>query len=578
MWDLVDNRSDIARLEDQFAPFIQPLFGTSDETLEAGYFNGTIFRFPLRMQAGQSDLCQTVYSPQKVKDLFNLLEADAHSLLLFLKSLKTIEVYEKVDSDLAPTMLMTVKISQNTEMEITTKRAELIEQIGQRQCGSIQSAVSVTYNMTTELTQQRHVETEPEVTKCCWVISQFYGCDEDVSSVREFSSTLGVLPWVAVAVLVESTEEIVSGFRDRPHGHIFCFLPLPREPESPTGLRVHVHGYFAVEQNRRHIKRRTSEQINEKITDEAILWNEYLINCLLPKALVNLAQYIAESWSVENAVLHRNLMYSVIPDMAAVTIYWKPLAVAFYQQLPSLPVFYSPVNEGRFLQMKDVLFDDIEDTSCLTELIRRILFLNQTDLASVPSYILQQLGSSAARVPARLVCTALKNAELRQMLEDSEIMLLLRYLVDGLKGQESVIASDVWHIASRLNIVLCSDSDSATACLQCGNELVGFLEQHCYLLAATVPSCSDSLLNLLKQVRWVPVMRCRPDRYPKPLPFHGENYGSLLACPSDVLSSEHCFLVGSVKQCLDTSVSNIARLAAEFELTREPNIDDVAAV
>jgi len=83
--------------------------------------------------------------------------------------------------------------------------------------------------------------------------------------------------------------------------------------------------------------------MNEKITDKAILWNEYLISCLMPKALVNLAQYIAESWSAENAVLHRNLMYSVIHDMAAVTIYWKPLAVAFYQQLPSLPVFYSPV-------------------------------------------------------------------------------------------------------------------------------------------------------------------------------------------------------------------------------------------
>jgi len=41
--------------------------------------------------------------------------------------------------------------------------------------------------------------------------------------------------------------------------------------------------------------------------------------------------------------------------------------------------------------MKDVVFDDIEDTSCLTELIRRILFLNQTELVSVPSYILQQL-------------------------------------------------------------------------------------------------------------------------------------------------------------------------------------------
>jgi len=138
MWDLVVNRSDMARLEDQFAPFIQPLFGVTAETFEAGYFNGTIFRFPLRMQAAQSDLCQTVYSPQKVKDLFNSLQADAHDLLLFLKSLKTIEVYEKLSSEVAPTMLMTVRISESTEREVTTKRAELIEKIAEWQSGSIQ--------------------------------------------------------------------------------------------------------------------------------------------------------------------------------------------------------------------------------------------------------------------------------------------------------------------------------------------------------------------------------------------------------------------------------------------------------
>ena len=422
----------MARLEDQFAPFIQPLFGVTAETFEAGYFNGTIFRFPLRMHATQSDLCQTVYSPQKVKDLFNSLKADAHDLLLFLKSLKTIEVYEKLSSEVAPTMLMTVRISDSTEREVTTKRAELIEQIAEQQSGSIHSAVSVIYNMTTELIQQRCAVTEPEVTARHWVISQFYGYDADMSSVKELSSSLCLLPWVAVAVPVQSSEEIIFGYRDKPRGHVFCFLPLPREPESPTGLRVHVHGYFAVDQNRRHIKRRTAEQMNEKITDKAILWNECLVSCLLPRALVNLAQYFANSWSPENALLHRNLIFSVIPDVAAVTVHWKPLADAFFQQLPQLPVFYSPVNQGRFLQIKGVLFDDIEDTSCLTELIRRILFLNQTDLVSVPLYILQKLGSSAARVLARLVCTAVKNTASRLMLTDDERMLLLRYLVDGL--------------------------------------------------------------------------------------------------------------------------------------------------
>jgi len=442
MWDLVNNRAEISHLVDQFAPFILPQFGISAKTFEAGYFSGTVFRFPLRMQAGQSDLCQTVYNPSKVKDLFHSLEADAHNLLLFLKSLKAIEVYEKLSDDVAPTMLMTVRMSPSSEVEVTAKRAELIEQIGKQQSGSIHSAVSVVYTMTTELIQQRLPETK--VTTRSWVISQYYGCDEDMSSTRELNNALHLMPWVAVAVPVH------SDFRDRPHGHVFCFLPLPCEPESPTGLRVHVHGYFAVDQNRRHIKRRTAEQMNAKITDEAILWNEYLIRCLLPKALVSLAQYIAESWSVENAVLRRNMIFSVIPDVAAVTTHWKPLAVTFFQQLPLLPVFYSPVSEGRFLQMKDAWFDDIEDSSCLTELIRCILLQNQTDLVSVPSYIIQQLGSSAAHVPARLVCTALKNTESGLMLKDNERMLLLRYIVDGLgSNMEDIVGAKLLPLADK---------------------------------------------------------------------------------------------------------------------------------
>lgn len=427
MWDFVADRTEIARLEDQFAPFLQPLFGVTAKTFETGYFNGTIFRFPLRMEADQSDLCQTVYSPQKVKDLFHSLEADAHILLLFLNKLKSIEVYEKMSNSVAPTLLMTVKISQSTEEEVTAKRAELIEQIDKWQTGGIQTPVSVTYTMTNELIQHQHPETK--VTTHSWIISQFYGCDVDVSSAKKSSNSLHLLPWVAVAVPVQSDD-----FRDRPRGHIFCFLPLPCEPESPTGLRVHVHGYFAVDQNRRHIKRRTAEQMSEKITDEAILWNEYLICCLLPKAFVSLAQYIAKTCSVENAVLRHNLIYSVIPDMTAVTVHWKPLALNFFQQLPQLPVFYSPVNQGRFLPMKDVWFDDVEDVDSLTGLIRRILLENQTDLVSVPSYILQQLGSSAARVPAKLVCTALKNIDSGLSLKGTERMLLLRYLVDGLSS------------------------------------------------------------------------------------------------------------------------------------------------
>jgi len=428
MWDLIADRSDIVRLADQFTPFIQPLFGVTAKTFETGFFNGTVFRFSLRMQTGQSDLCQTVYSPQKVKDLFNSLEADAHDLLLFLKSLRSIEVYEKLSSESEPKMLMTVRVSSSAEEEVKSKRTELIERINELQTGCIESSVSVVYTMTTELVRQQELATE--VTTRDWLISQFYGGTADVLSVKEYSDALGLLPWVAVALPVRSAEE-VSGFRDQPGGHVFCFLPLPREPESPTGLRFHVHGYFAVDQNRRHIKTRTAEQMNERITDQAILWNEFLVSSLLPKALVGLALYVAETWSAESALHHRDLIFSVIPDMTAVTVHWKPLADEFFRELPSLPVFYSSADQGRFLRLKDVCFDNIEDTSCLTELIRRILLLHQIDLTSVPEFILNQLGSAAARVSARTVCAALKSAEPQLSLTDDDRMILLTYLVDG---------------------------------------------------------------------------------------------------------------------------------------------------
>jgi len=459
MWDLIAARSDIVRLADQFAPFIQPLFGVTAETFETGYFNGTVFRFPLRMQAGQSDLCQTVYSAQKVKDLFNSLEADAHDLLLFLKSLRTIEVYEKLSDENEPKMLMTVRVSSAAEEEVKSKRAELIEQINELQTGCVENAVSVLYAMTTELVRQQPLE--PEMTTRNWLISQFYGGTADVSSMKEYSDALGLLPWVAVALPVKSTEE-VSGFRDRPGGHVFCFLPLPREPESPTGLRVHVHGYFAVDQNRRHIKTRTAEQMSERITDKAILWNEFLISSLLPKALVGLALYVAGTWSTESALLRRDLIFSVIPDTAAVTVHWKPLVDEFFRELPSLPVFYSPADQGRFLQMKDVCFDSVEDTSCLTELIRRILLLHQTDLVSVPEFVMSQLGSAAARVSARTVCMALKDIEPQLSLTDDDRMILLTYLVDGLGSDvEELVGAQLLPLADGTWVEFrrCTDDD-----------------------------------------------------------------------------------------------------------------------
>ena len=75
---------------------------------------------------------------------------------------------------------------------------------------------------------------------------------------------------------------------------MFCFLPLPLEKKSPTGLRFHVHGNFAVDQNRRHIKWPSADRDATRLTDDALIWNHFLVNVVLPKAAIGAIEYLTQ--------------------------------------------------------------------------------------------------------------------------------------------------------------------------------------------------------------------------------------------------------------------------------------------
>ena len=76
-----------------------------------------------------------------------------------------------------------------------------------------------------------------------------------------------------------------------PQGHLFCFLPLPLESKSLTGLPVHVNGFFALSQNRRHLKWPSADQ-DETLTDKSLLWNKGLLQEVLPKAYAELILHV----------------------------------------------------------------------------------------------------------------------------------------------------------------------------------------------------------------------------------------------------------------------------------------------
>ena len=94
-------------------------------------------------------------------------------------------------------------------------------------------------------------------------------------------SSLSYLPLVGVAMaLPSSPQDPVLEIQ----GHVFCFLPLPVQKTSLTGLPVHVNGFFALTQNRGHIKFPTAEQEGHLLTDKCLKWNQYLLEEAIPQA------------------------------------------------------------------------------------------------------------------------------------------------------------------------------------------------------------------------------------------------------------------------------------------------------
>lgn len=436
LWDLNEDGESIRNIQDQFLPYFQSLFGVTQETFGRGFYDGTMFRFPLRLEGMQSDLCETKYNPQKVRELFRSLETDGHIMLLFLKSLECIEVYEKTSNKGNPTKILSICIAEALRRSVQKKRLQLISDIKKQCNGNISYPTSVTYPLNVELQRYQSTELQSYTTQNTelshspkpletskWVISQYYAGQSELGLTSEISNRLGLLPWVGLALQItgQSNAENPS-YLTKAKGHVFCFLPLPLEEESPTGLRVHVHGYFAVDSNRRHIKWPTADQRLDQLTDEALLWNVFLVNKLVVKALVELALHVANPCNN----LHHSLIFDIIPDH--VTPQWKQLEDGFRKELPNLNIFYSQSSRGKWVNCRNALFDNCETESVLQKLIRRILIQNQVCFVSVPTFLKKHF---ATHVSPSTTCQAFKAIQTHLPLSEQEKYLLLEYFLDS---------------------------------------------------------------------------------------------------------------------------------------------------
>ena len=276
------------KIPDQFLPF-KGILDCNEEVFANGYYDGTLFRFPLRTTP--SDLSNTLYTEEKMDTLFESFEADAHLVLLFLQHLESIELYVREELQASPRRTFQVRVAAKDLELVRSKRKEFLGEI--RPGELMPHSVAVTYPVTIETIKSGTSHETNLVQQYSFLVTNYF-CGGKVSSNFKRLMTdkeLNFLPIVGVAMPLPNNPEIQT---PDIKGHVFCFLPLPVPMRSLTGLPVHINGFFALSQNRHYIKSPNAgkedreRMVWRKLTDKSLLWNNCLIEEATPEAYATL--------------------------------------------------------------------------------------------------------------------------------------------------------------------------------------------------------------------------------------------------------------------------------------------------
>lgn len=346
-------------------------FGFSRECTEAGYFSGSIFRFPLREEA--SEISDTMYDEAKVMDLFDGFQSEASSILLFLKNLCriSVSVYDGEDQ-IKEIAVAEIEDSSGRLKQSRSKFKERVRILSSDYKGE---DISMDLLVTIRTTINNIHETAQ------WQVINYLIGNSASPQFKKLiqDKSLGYSPYVGVAAPLSASVSPLEG-------HVFCFLPLPREGSRLTGLPVHVNGFFALSQNRHHLKWETEEQKGKKIDDKCILWNKFLINEALPKAYGRLVQDIVEvSNKLGNTDESVQVVYNSLPLASNLQSKWKAFETELYKKIRKLKIMYSK-SKGKWVTVSDACFasfDKLPDeyTSTSTSVIKCLNLLEKNHVA-----------------------------------------------------------------------------------------------------------------------------------------------------------------------------------------------------
>ena len=356
---------------DQFMPYEDVL----DCKISTQFYNGTLFRFPLRDAA--SDLSKKTYTAEKVRNLFEALKKEASVILLFLKNIEEIGLFE-TDERSVKRHVFTVRLTDSCRQEIRQKKKDLLTQVEVLSKGGITNThLSLRLGIEEVDARGKRVENK-------WLV--YHQVDARNSNLKELSSDLGLLPWVGFATpLNESKREALSSTG----GRIFCFLPLPPDADSKTGFPVHVHGYFGLTDNRRGLKWPGLDCQDDPTAE----WNVSLVRHVASQAYAKMLLDLKET---DDCSTKSELVYKSWPDLQEVENHWKGMLEPMFSILMNNNVFWTPANGGRWVVLQEARLDRIQSkfpnaTGEVKDVVLATLTQANEPIVIVPSHVMKAI-------------------------------------------------------------------------------------------------------------------------------------------------------------------------------------------
>ena len=247
-------------------------------------FQGTLFRLPLRtpVQAQSSEIRKQPFTESNINELLAELIQSGEEMLLFLKSVQEIHVYEiPANEDKRQEIL---KIITKNHQQVAEARQKILKAIPDnpetliKLCRDNPTAlVLVSYHHEIEtISHERTV-------KSTWRVVGIIRIDEgdELAKVIEamHQSREKVLPWVGAAARINfsSTDRNYQPVA----GKVYCFLPLPLE----IGLPIHLNGFFNLNSSRDNLSSDSGQTGKDR---PRAIWNQLLVRHVLSHAYVNL--------------------------------------------------------------------------------------------------------------------------------------------------------------------------------------------------------------------------------------------------------------------------------------------------